>query len=60
MMNSKIVMFARGWLMVTLMAMSTLLIADDQGVQNAEQLSELMTEKMVDELSLTQGQGEQA
>ncbi|MCG8486012.1 MAG: DUF4890 domain-containing protein [Chromatiales bacterium] len=60
MMNSKIVMFARGWLMVTLMAMSTLLIADDQGVQNAEQLSELMTEKMVDELSLTQGQGDQA
>ncbi|MEW8627608.1 MAG: hypothetical protein AB2551_17805 [Candidatus Thiodiazotropha sp.] len=60
MMNSKIVMFACGWLMVTLMAMSTLLIANDQGSQNAEQLSELMTEKMVDELSLTQGQGDQA
>ena len=60
MMNLKIVMCARGWLMVTLMTMSTLLIANDQGAENAEQLSELMTEKMVDELSLTQGQGDQA
>ena len=60
MMNSKIVMVVRGWLMVTLLAMSTLLMANDQGGQNAEQLSELMTEKMVDELSLNEDQGDRA
>ncbi|MCG8428040.1 MAG: DUF4890 domain-containing protein [Chromatiales bacterium] len=60
MFKSLVLSNVKGWsrrlLMLGLLTVSTLLAANDMAAQNAEELSELITEQMVDELSLNTDQ----
>ena len=64
MFKSLVLSNVKGWsrrlLMLGLLTVSTLLAANDMAAQNAEELSELITEQMVDELSLNTDQTNRA